>query len=447
MAGVKLKRLTIHKYPNVAPGTELTFNDTWNVLLGRNGTGKTTLLKLIAMVVRDDFSALKETAFSIEYEIGFPHAEVVVSLQNRPREPFASWRPKESLEELARRATVAAEWSYHVTLTAGAFRWSLSSGPSGTTYGMLTAEPIAPSPTALSPFDRRLLYLAILQSSTAFYGTSVAAWMLPTTFSGAYFLGRCGRFDEALTAFEILCGAVPAESGSGLPAAFAMSSSSDTPMILSGPPEALWSQRVTSYQPESLQETVHAESLRVPQVHAPFLQRAVELFGFDDAEMILHLVKKESEDPGMELRTYSNFSFLFTLPGGSQITQAALSYGQKRLLAFLYYVACNDEIIIADELVNGMHYDWIEACLKEIGERQSFLTSQNPLLLDFLPFASPEDVQKSFIQCTHAPRPEGHGRAQFAFHNLSAEDSATFFRAYEAGVQHVSEILKTKGMW
>ena len=165
--------------------------------------------------------------------------------------------------------------------------------------------------------------------------------------------------------------------------------------------------------------------------------------------MLLHLVQKKNDvsQNGGDIVWYGNISFLFTLPGGSQITQDALSYGQKRLLAFLYYVACNDEIIIADELVNGMHYDWIEACINEIGDRQAFLTSQNPLLLDFLSFASPEEVQKSFIQCSHAPRPDGQGRAQFAWHNLSDEDAATFFRAYEAGVQHVSEILKTKGMW
>jgi recombinational DNA repair ATPase RecF len=44
---VKLKRLKIGKYRNVKPGTELRFRDSLNVLLGRNGTGKTTLLNLM----------------------------------------------------------------------------------------------------------------------------------------------------------------------------------------------------------------------------------------------------------------------------------------------------------------------------------------------------------------------------------------------------------------
>jgi recombinational DNA repair ATPase RecF len=46
MANLRLRRLKIEKFRNVVPGTELVFGDGMNVLLGRNGTGKTTLLQL-----------------------------------------------------------------------------------------------------------------------------------------------------------------------------------------------------------------------------------------------------------------------------------------------------------------------------------------------------------------------------------------------------------------
>jgi recombinational DNA repair ATPase RecF len=48
---VKLESLTIHSFRNVEPETKLVFDDGYNVLLGQNGTGKTTLLELVAMAL------------------------------------------------------------------------------------------------------------------------------------------------------------------------------------------------------------------------------------------------------------------------------------------------------------------------------------------------------------------------------------------------------------
>jgi energy-coupling factor transporter ATP-binding protein EcfA2 len=53
----RLRRLTIENFRNVR-STTLTFDDEWNVLLGKNGTGKTTLLELIAATLRGDLEAL-----------------------------------------------------------------------------------------------------------------------------------------------------------------------------------------------------------------------------------------------------------------------------------------------------------------------------------------------------------------------------------------------------
>lgn len=83
---MKLTRLKIDKYRNVAPGTELRFNDGFNVLLGKNGTGKTTLLRLIAAIVRSDFSALKDDEFAISYDLSFAEVEVSVGVKNVAKE-------------------------------------------------------------------------------------------------------------------------------------------------------------------------------------------------------------------------------------------------------------------------------------------------------------------------------------------------------------------------
>ena len=87
---------------------------------------------------------------------------------------------------------------------------------------------------------------------------------------------------------------------------------------------------------------------------------------------------------------------------------------------------------------------WIEDCIKAVGDRQVFLASQNPLLLDYLEFDSTEKVGRSFIQCRVKPEKAGD---QMRWSNLSDVDAARFFDAYQVGLQHVSEILRTKGLW
>jgi hypothetical protein len=49
--------------------------------------------------------------------------------------------------------------------------------------------------------------------------------------------------------------------------------------------------------------------------------------------------------------------------------------------------------------VNGLHHRRIATSIEAIGQRQAFLTSQNPLLLDYIPIASADEVRRSFVLC------------------------------------------------
>ena len=49
--------------------------------------------------------------------------------------------------------------------------------------------------------------------------------------------------------------------------------------------------------------------------------------------------------------------------------------------------------------MNGLHEDWIDWCVEAMSDRQCFLTSQNPLLVDMVPMASKEEVQRGIIRC------------------------------------------------
>src|SRR5690606_32028746 len=126
-----------------------------------------------------------------------------------------------------------------------------------------------------------------------------------------------------------------------------------------------------------------------------FLERVIRLLGFKSAKLRLQRTARRTEP--QEIIYFGNMRFDFAKHDRSIINHTQLSYGQKRLLSFYYYLACSPACVVADELVNGMHHEWIEACLNDLGERQAFLTSQNPLLLDYLGFESVDEVRSSFV--------------------------------------------------
>ena len=251
-----------------------------------------------------------------------------------------------------------------------------------------------------------------------------------------------GRFDEALGGLEIITAPRPRirnDAGDIRPAFLGVRE--DDPR----------KSRLGNFIPSELYEAVStinpnefaAENLRFEHGSLKFLQKAANALGVNGITLIIPLLRKDISR-GHNLFLYAGFEFLLTLADGRIISHSYLSYGQKRLLSFLYYTACNPAVVIADELVNGLHYEWIGACLKEIQDRQSFLTSQNPILLDMLPFESADDIQRSFILCSNEVR---DGRSQMVWKTMSEQSADVFFRAYETQALQVSEILRTNNLW
>ena len=400
----KLTYLKIEHYKYLTPGAHLVFNDTVNVLLGQNGTGKTTLLDLITRIVTGGFSSLKSEAFAIEYGLSYPGLTIVAALSN----DTAKWSSKLTvqIEGLPAAYTIAAT-------------------PFGTTRE-IGDQPGSNTPIRLAtPFDPGHLAGVLLKVAElvepAHQEPLFAAAVLSAQIAESLF-----RFDEALGGFQIITGTPPADRNvPGLSARFEFSKNHRlAPGLRAFLPAQLWS-RLTALMPELLA----AKGGRLPHTEVDFLKKAVDIMHFKEAELSLRLQKKDV-NVGVERLIYGDFEFLFTLRDGSIINQNDLSYGQKRLLAFLYYVAANEHILVADELVNGLHHEWIETCRDEIEGRQSFLTSQNPLLLDFLFFASSQEVQKSFLLCRQEDR---DGRSTMVVENLSAEEAEAFSTASKRG--------------
>jgi hypothetical protein len=185
------------------------------------------------------------------------------------------------------------------------------------------------------------------------------------------------------------------------------------------------------------------DPLKLSEDDLPFLKFARTLLGFASSYVTMSLGEKTVSE-GAEALNYKGLQFRFVKATGDLLSHEYLSYGQKRLLAFSYYMASPSYLPIAvDELVNGLHHEWIDACVNELSARQSFLTSQNPLLLDCLSFDSLDHVRSCFLLCS-AERAEDE---KLRWRQMTREEAAIFFEAYEAGIQHVGDILRQKGFW
>ena len=172
----------------------------------------------------------------------------------------------------------------------------------------------------------------------------------------------------------------------------------------------------------------------------PPLARFVESTQYRDARLIL---VKDGVASGTA--TFASPLARFQRPNGDEIPHNQLSFGEKRLLAFLLELHANPHTIIVDELANGMHHSWLDACVEllEEFETQAFLTSQNPLLLDSIPLSRETFASAHTLVVCELDDESG----QMVWRNLSEAETEDFFRSYDVGLQHISEIMRDKGLW
>ncbi|QRK11086.1 AAA family ATPase [Archangium violaceum] len=406
----KLTKLTIKKFRNVAP-TTLEFRSGINVLLGKNAAGKTTLLRLLSAVVGAPEQALKDDALDVSYRIASESIDIEHTVKKTrvedPALPLDPGRPlKEDLSSLQRTDSFVLEKNGVATVRADVLPNEIVLERADKQTRVESQFPAAP---ILS------LYFALKKDREDSGSKELAEAVLLAQILSA------GRMDESLDLFNNLLELEIKIRGSGVRI------SANRPTI----PRSI-SQMTFESIPESTSATFPLA----------FLDRASHVLGYDSASARFD-IERLSPEPSRQTVRLSNLRFFFKRPG-EEVSHDLLSYGQKRLLAFFAHADASRDLIIADELVNGLHHEWISACLDEIGERQAFLTSQNPLLLDFLRFDSVDEVRRTFILCERA---SGEAGAQLIWRNPTHEEAESFFLAYQTGIQRVSDILLTKGLW
>ena len=416
MAGLRLKKLVIERFRNVRPGTTLNFSDGMNVLLGKNGTGKSTLLDLVAVVASGNAFLYRGEPIEFEATYSFDSEAIVLRFKQEVEQGTDQAEARyriSALDGLDSAATQSGELTF-------VERNIVTSVADGTVHVVEAGKSLGSR--ALAGGAKGLFSLALLISVTR----QVTALTHPSRIfflSVASLATNLTRHDEMLGTYTRFL------------SASASISPHSAPFLHTLPTEfgdLLAKQVAGGIEPPRFVE--------VDQTQVPFLSSTVKQFGFATARVVVRLLQTDSQ-----YSLYGEPRLFFTASDGTGFTESGLSFGQKRLFSFLYYAACNPDIVVADELVNGLHYEWAKLCLDTISDRQAFLSSQDPLLFDYLTFESVEQVEQSLILCSLDKSEDGKG--QFVWKNVPREEAEAFFRSYENGLQHVSEILRAKGLW
>ncbi len=416
---VKLKRLKIHQYRNIRPGTELHFDDGVNLVLGQNGAGKTTLLALISAACRSSFVEIESEEFDLEYDL-ICGLSLIRARATHRRQPVPT-------NVVTMEMTRLWEDNYSIAVEDETGKKLLH-----TTYD---GDPkLARSKTPLI-LDWSFIAAALSMQSEPL------ATMRTELLTGA---GSTYRFDESLDCFAAATGRPPTIKSPALPGL------SYTSWRDARDPQGGTSVFEGTYTPGHFSNAIHHEFRRTGQrpgglgdADKEFTAQVATALQVDAVSLEPN-VKSWQKTASEQSYLIEGFTFWVTRFDGKRVHHDHLSYGQKRLLAFFYYLALNPSIVIADELVNGLHHRWIEACMNAIGERQAFLTSQNPLLFEYVRFESVEQVQTCFVTCKTELV---DGAEQLVWQNMPREDAINFYRAYQADIEGVGDILINRGLW
>ncbi len=416
---IRLEKLIIRKLGNIAPNTKLHFGKRGALLLGKNGTGKTTLLNVVAAVLTSNWRQLNyiSSDFDIELEIiinspPLSDLHLKISAKNSPS-PDKS-RIQEILDPIPDEILIEG----HVLNSHGiSVRLDLEANGDQKRTGSIAGIVKSLKPPSDSPIEYSISYsdeLSKLANSLV-------------------------RLDEGDTYFEALTNDYPGPNE--LVAFFSHGGTSSTTFR-----SHLISQEIISQFIEdtaNLQAVIFeaaTDSIKLLDSHpANWLGKFCELCTFDEASLSISLISRRSERSYSEA-TYGPLNILYKTHN-TTLPERWMSFGQKRLFSILHYLEANPSIAVADELVNGMHHEWIGYCVERFQARQAFLSTQNPLLFDFWSFESAQDAAECFIECSC----DNDGR--FVWRNMPIDDAIDFYAIYQTGIQHVSDILRTRGYW
>lgn len=396
----RIRKLEVTRFRGLAAPATFTFGDRYHLVVGDNGAGKTNLLKLLAMITRLDFSPLVDESFEVAWEADTGDGGRVVG--RVARELVGS--------PAAGGGRDRARWA-----------WSLSLDTPGMSVQHGARQPVQGEGVRGSPGDPC---------------GSFALWTMTSAsdlWAGRGVRWQADRADEALGSFAALLGAV--EPGGTMPFTPWLSAAAGAPIVAHfGEGAALNDEWLTS--------ATAGNYLPIASGSIPWLEAVRRDFGATSITLRPKFDHRRPVDENHDIIQFRGCDVHATFSPHVAVSQDKLSFGQKRLLGLRYYLATGPEApAIIDELSNGLHHTWVQALVGDLELRQSFLATQNPLLMDSVWWDSAEEAGRGIILCTR------DGAHRWVWRQLNPAEATVFYEAWRTGIQQIHEVLKTEGWW
>lgn len=394
----RLQKLEVRQFRGIDKPVTFTFGRRYHLIVGDNGAGKSNLLKLIAMVTQLDFSPMRDESFDIAWE-----GEIDDGIKIRG----SIWREIQPLTEemlQMRQFKKTAKWIY-------TFLIGNESKIEGSEEGEVGS--------VLDPVVRNWVPIMHIRS------------LIHVLHSKSF------RMDEALQTFGVLVDGhdynfEDHEVAGFSPVIYEYNSTKHT--IMNNNEFNNLSKWATAF--------LEGNILPITEQDLPWLAQVRQDLDAQAVELKPKLKQSQPIKGGGQEIQFSGADIYITFAPQLKVHHSLLSFGQKRMISLRYYLSMVQSApAIIDELSNGLHHAWTTSILEGLENQQSFLATQNPLVMDGVWWESATEAGQGILLCTRSPEHQWHWR------QLDEEESLRFYEAWRSGVQHIHEVLKTERWW
>lgn len=183
--------------------------------------------------------------------------------------------------------------------------------------------------------------------------------------------------------------------------------------------------------------------LIIQSADLPILKRIALDLNVSDIKFNIFLNNKQKKEDGSIDSNWALNSITIVDHENNEFDSENLSYGQKRYLSLMIYLSKNSSYrpFLIDEPTNGLHHRFIESFYYNTEKSsQLFMTTQSPWLLNYIEIDNQEEALSKFVIC----KKENNF---FTWRNFNKSEVKIILNSRENGIQKMDEILRTRGIW